>query len=296
MRAETIAGTTARWLGHLPVSLYHWLLLLWQAIVNFGKDRVPQLAAAISYFALLSIFPFLLLALAIFGLVLRDGELQQRVLTEIVAALPIEAPTIEEALGNLAGSGASMGVFALVGTVIAATALARSLRGSLNVIFRAEEQRPLLLSWLADMTVLPVLGLLFITSLLLSTVWRFAQAVADDLGLEEVAPLWELGALAIPALLSFVGLLLLYLLLPNRSLHLLDLWPGALIAMLGFQIGTFVFAIYFENFGAYDLIYGSLGGVIALLAWVYVSSLILLFGAEVAAEASRRRREQEAEG
>ena len=296
MRAETIAGTTARWLGHLPVLLYHWLLLLWQAIVNFGKDRVPQMAAAISYFALLSIFPFLLLALAIFGLVLRDGELQQRVLTEIVAALPIEAPTIEEALGNLAGSGASMGVFALVGTVIAATALARSLRGSLNVIFRAEEQRPLLLSWLVDMTVLPVLGLLFIASLLLSTVWRFAQAVADDLGLEEVAPLWELGALAIPALLSFVGLLLLYLLLPNRSLHLLDLWPGALIAMLGFQIGTFVFAIYFENFGAYDLIYGSLGGVIALLAWVYVSSLILLFGAEVAAEASRRRREQEAEG
>ena len=296
MRAETIARTTARWLGHLPVLLYHWLLLLWQAIVNFGKDRVPQMAAAISYFALLSIFPFLLLALAIFGLVLRDGELQQRVLTEIVAALPIEAPTIEEALGNLAGSGASMGVFALVGTVIAATALARSLRGSLNVIFRAEEQRPLLLSWLVDMTVLPVLGLLFIASLLLSTVWRFAQAVADDLGLEEVAPLWELGALAIPALLSFVGLLLLYLLLPNRSLHLLDLWPGALIAMLGFQIGTFVFAIYFENFGAYDLIYGSLGGVIALLAWVYVSSLILLFGAEVAAEASRRRREQEAEG
>ena len=296
MRAETIAGTTARWLGHLPVLLYHWLLLLWQAIVNFGKDRVPQMAAAISYFALLSIFPFLLLALAIFGLVLRDGELQQRVLTEIVAALPIEAPTIEEALGNLAGSGASMGVVALVGTVIAATALARSLRGSLNVIFRAEEQRPLLLSWLVDMTVLPVLGLLFITSLLLSTVWRFAQAVADDLGLEEVAPLWELGALAIPALLSFVGLLLLYLLLPNRSLHLLDLWPGALIAMVGFQIGTFVFAIYFENFGAYDLIYGSLGGVIALLAWVYVSSLILLFGAEVAAEASRRRREQEAEG
>ena len=296
MRAETIVGTTARWLGHLPVSLYHWLLLLWHAIVNFGKDRVPQMAAAISYFALLSIFPFLLLALAIFGLVLRDGELQQRVLTEIVAALPIEAPTIEEALGNLAGSGASMGVLALVGTVIAATALARSLRGSLNVIFRAEEQRPLLLSWLVDMTVLPVLGLLFITSLLLSTVWRFAQAVADDLGLEEVAPLWELGALAIPALLSFVGLLLLYLLLPNRSLHLLDLWPGALIAMVGFQIGTFVFAIYFENFGAYDLIYGSLGGVIALLAWVYVSSLILLFGAEVAAEASRRRREGQAAG
>ena len=296
MRAETIAGTTARWLGRLPVSLYHWLLLLWRAIVNFGGDRVPQMAAAISYFALLSTFPFLLLALAIFGLVLRDEELQQRVLAEIVEALPIEAPTIEEALRNLAGGGASMGVVALVGTVIAATALARSLRGSLNVIFRAGQQRSLLRGWLVDLTVLPVLGLLFIASLLLSTVWRFAQAMADDLGFEEVAPLWELGALAIPALLSFVGLLLLYLLLPNRPLHVLDLWPGALIAMVGFQIGTFAFSIYFENFGAYDIVYGSLGGVIALLAWVYVSSLILLFGAEVAAEASRRRGEQEAEG
>ena len=296
MRVETIARTTARWLGHLPVSLYHWLLVLWHAIVNFARDRVPQMAAAISYFALLSTFPFLLLALAIFGLVLRDGELQQRVLEEIVEALPIEAPTIEEALGNLAGSGASMGVLALVGTVIAATALARSLRSSLNVIFRTEQQQSLLRGWLVDLTVLPVLGLLFITSLLLSTVWRFAQAVADDLGFEEVAPLWELGALAIPALLSFVGLLLVYLLLPNRSLHVLDLWPGALIAMVGFQVGTFAFSIYFENFGAYDIVYGSLGGVIALLAWVYVSSMILLFGAEVAAEASRRRGEQEAEG
>ena len=179
--------------------------------------------------------------------------------------------------------------------MIAATALARSLRGSLNVIFRTGQHRSLLRGWLVDLTVLPVLGLLFIASLLLSTVWRFAQAMADDLGFEEVAPLWELGALAIPALLSFVGLLLLYLLLPNRPLHVLDLWPGALIAMVGFQIGTFAFAIYFENFGAYDIVYGSLGGVIALLAWVYVSSLILLFGAEVAAEASRRRAEQAAD-
>ena len=296
MSSETIASAIARWLMHLPARLTRWLLLLWHAIVNFGRDRVPQMAAAISYFALLSTFPFLLLALAIFGLVLRDEGLQQRVLTEIVAALPIEAPTIEEALRNLAGSGTSMGVFALVGTVIAASALARSLRVSLNVIFKTGQQRSLLRGWLVDLTVLPVLGLLFITSLLLSTVWRFAQAVADDLGFEEVAPLWELGALAIPALLSFVGLLLVYLLLPNRSLHVLDLWPGALIAMVGFQVGTFAFSIYFENFGAYDIVYGSLGGVIALLAWVYVSSLILLFGAEVAAEASRGRGEQGAEG
>ncbi len=289
MSVETIARTLARWLVRLPASVVHWLLVLWGASVNFSVGRVYLMAAAISYFALLSIFPFLLLALAIFGVVLRDEELQGRVLAEIVAALPIEAPTIAEALNNLAGRGASMGLFALIGTVIAATALARALRGSLNAIFRAEQQRPIVVGWLLDLTVLPVLGLLFITSLLLSTVWRFVEVLAGNIGpLEELTLFWELGAFAIPALLSFVGLLLLYLFLPNRPLHVRDVWPGALIAMLGFQIGTFVFAIYFENFGAYDLVYGSLGGVIALLGWVFVSSLILLFGAEVAAEASRR--------
>ncbi|MYE46683.1 MAG: YihY/virulence factor BrkB family protein [Chloroflexi bacterium] len=289
MSVETIARTLARWLVRLPASVVHWLLVLWGASVNFSVGRVYLMAAAISYFALLSIFPFLLLALAIFGVVLRDEELQGRVLAEIVAALPIEAPTIAEALNNLAGRGASMGLFALIGTVIAATALARALRGSLNAIFRAEQQRPIVVGWLLDLTVLPVLGLLFITSLLLSTVWRFVEALAGNIGpLEELTLFWELGAFAIPALLSFVGLLLLYLFLPNRPLHVRDVWPGALIAMLGFQIGTFVFAIYFENFGAYDLVYGSLGGVIALLGWVFVSSLILLFGAVVAAVASRR--------
>lgn len=292
MSVETIARALARWFVRLPASVVHWVLVLWHAAFNFAGNRVHLMAAAISYFALLSIFPFLLLALAIFGVVLRDDELQQRVLAEIVAALPVEAPTISEAVSNVAGSGASMGVFALIGTLIAATALARALRGSLNAIFRAEQRRPFLLGWLVDMTVLPVLGLLFITSLLLSTVWRFFEALARETTLlGEVTLFWEFGAIAIPALLSFVGLLLLYLLLPNRSLRVRDVWPGALIATVGLQIGTFGFAIYFENFGAYDLVYGSLGGVIALLGWVFVSSLILLFGAEVAAEASRRRRD-----
>ena len=182
MSVESIARALARWFVRLPASVVHWLLVLWGAGVNFGAGRVYLMAAAISYFALLSIFPFLLLALAIFGMVLRDEQLQGRVLTEIVAALPIEAPTISEALNNLAGRGASMGLFALIGTVIAATALARALRGSLNAIFRAEQQRPIVVGWLLDLTVLPLLGLLFITSLLLSTVWRFVEALARTTG------------------------------------------------------------------------------------------------------------------
>lgn len=283
-------GQAIAWIGRRPAAVVYWLLVLWHTVLNFSNNRVPLMAAGISYYALLSLFPSLLLALAIFGLVLRDEALHERLLAEAVAALPVEAPVVEEAFHELAHRGASIGLIALVGTLIAATALARSLRGSLNVIFRAERQRPLLLGWLVDLTVLPTLGLLFIVSLLLSTVWRFMQALAGRVGsLDDLTLFWELGAIAIPALLTFIGLLLLYLLLPNRSLRVRDLWPGALIGTIGLQIGTYGFSIYFEYIAEYTLVYGSLGGVIALLAWVFVSSMILLFAAEFAAEASRRR-------
>ena len=261
------------------------LLVLRRATANYVEDRATQMAAGISYFALFSIFPFVLLVFSIFGLVLRDDELQQDVLDEVVEALPVEAPSVSDALGNLADQGATIGVFALLGSIWAASALAAALRSALNVAFEVEDRRPLVRGKLLDLTVLPALGLLFLASLLLSAAWRIAQAEVSDRGIfEELTPLWELGAIGIPGLISFVGFLFLYRLLPNRELQFRYLGPGALIAAVGFEAVKFGFTVYLANFGNYDLVYGSLGSVIALLFWVYLSANIMLFGAEVAAE------------
>ena len=276
MAAETGAGRSALIIA---------LLVLRRATANFVEDRATQMAAGISYFALFSIFPFVLLAFAIFGIVLRDEGLQQDVIAEIIDALPIEDESIVSAVTNLADQGTTIGVFALLGTLWAASALSAALRSALNVTFEVGDKRALVRGKLLDLTVLPALGLLFLASLVLSTVWRVAQAEVSDRGIfEELTPLWELGAIGIPGLISFVGFLFLYWFLPNRPLQFRYLWPGALIAAIGFEAAKFGFTIYLANFGNYDVVYGSLGGVITLLVWVYLSANIMLFGAEVAAE------------
>ena len=258
------------------------------ATATFIDAGASQIAAGISYFALISLFPLALLAFSALGLVLRDADLQQRVLDGIVASVPVTAPAVEESLAALVSGGATIGLLALLATIWTGSALAAALRKALNTMFAVERPRPLVQGKLLDVTIAPVLGLLLLLSLALTTAWRFAQAEAVEIGILRAQPLvWELGAAAITGTISFLAFFFLYWLLPNSRLRLRDLWPGALLAAAGFEAVKLGFAAYLANFDNYSVIYGSLGGVITLLVWVYVSANIMLFGAAVAAEIPR---------
>jgi membrane protein len=152
---------------------------------------------------------------------------------------------------------------------------------------------------LVDYSLLPVVGVLFLSSFLVTAAWRVVQAQTDEriefLG-GQSSLLWDAGALAIPSALSFLTFLFLYWLLPNLPVRLRDIWPGALVAGLGIELAKHGFALYLANFANYELVYGSLGGVIALLFWVYLSANILLFGAEIAAEVPHVLREEPRHG
>lgn len=248
-----------------------------------------MLAAAISYFALFSLFPLTLLAAAVFGIVLRDTDIQQRVLDGIVDAIPVNAPSISNSLRALANLGPTLSVIALIGTLWTASALASAVRGALDIVFDVEERRPLLRAKLLDYLILLGVGVLFLASLILTTGWRIAETQADERwGLFDgnLKWLWDLGALAIPAAITFLMFLLMYRAMPHRRTRLKHVWPGALLAAVGFEVAKAGFATYVAHFTNYDVVYGSLGGVIALLFWVYVSANILLYGAEVSAEVS----------
>lgn len=260
-----------------------------RATVNFVEDRCTVLAAAISYFALFSLFPLALLVAAVFGIVLRDPEVQQSVLNGIVDALPIEAPSIANSLRGLADLGPTLSVVALFGTLWTASALASAVRNALDIVFDVRQPRALLQAKVLDYVILLGVGLLFLTSLALTTAWRIAQAQADARwGLLDgnLRWLWDLGAIVIPAVMTFFMFILLYRAMPRGRTRLLHLWPGALLAAVAFEVAKSLFATYVAHFTNYDVIYGSLGGVIALLFWVYVSANILLYGAEVSAEVS----------
>ena len=267
-----------------------WLLVLRvlrRATMNFAEDGCTQMAAAISYYALLALVPVTLLAVSSFGIVLRDADVQANVLEAIVDALPVRETSVEDSLRAVAGLGPTLTAVALAAALWTAGSLARVTRRSLNVVFDVERPRPMLRGVLVDYSLLPVVGALFLGSFLLTTAWRVAQSRSD----EQLAAfgggfawLWDAGALAIPAALSFLTFLFLYWLLPNAPVRLRHAWPGALAAALGFEAVKHGFALYIGNFASYNIVYGSLGGVVVLLFWVYLSANILLFGAEVAAE------------
>ena len=259
--------------------------VLRRATANFIDDRATQMAAGIAYFALISLFPLALLAFSIFGLVLRDEELRQRVLANVVDGIPVDAPLVEESLAGLASAGATIGFVALIATIWSGSALAAALRNALSVTFEVPRRRPLVQGKLIDFAVAPVLGALLLLSLALTAGWRVAHSEAVGLGWALDHPvLWDTGAIAITGLMNFLAFLFLYRVLPNLTPRLRDIWPGAAIAAIGFEAVKIGFAYYLANFDNYDVVYGSLGGVITLLFWVYLSANIVLFGAEVAAE------------
>ena len=260
--------------------------VLRHAVVSFVEDGCSQHAAAISYFALFSLFPLVLLATALFGVVLRNEELQARVVGAIVSEIPVQASNVASSLSALADLGPTLSVVSLLGALLSSSALATAVRGALDVAFSVQHGRPFVRAKLVDYVVMLTAGALLLSSTIATAGWRIVQAQADSLSSfgGQLSWLWAAGAFAIPPLLAFLTFLLLYRVLPHRAARLLHVWPGALLAAFAFELTKAGFATYVASFSNYQVVYGSLGGVIALLFWVYVSANILLFGAEVSAE------------
>ena len=262
-------------------------LVLQRAAVNFSEDRGTHMAAAIAYYALFSLFPLMTLVVSIFGIVMRDEARRARVVEALIQALPIEAGGVRESLFAVASRGPTLTLVAALATLWSASALLSVVRRSLSVAFAADHGRPALRGKAIDMALAPVLGTAFLLSLTMFASWRVIQQTAEGsvpfldgrLGWA-----WDLSAAALPAIVEFFAFLFAYRVLPGRYVPLRYLWGGALLATAGFELIKHGFALYLENFGDYDVVYGSLGGLIALLFWVYLSANMLLAGAEVAAE------------
>jgi membrane protein len=130
---------------------------------------------------------------------------------------------------------------------------------------------------------------LFIASIAATSVLRLARRTSEELPLLGNAPhalgaWWWVASILVPILVSCAAFLLVYWAVPTRRLQPKYLLPGALLAAVLFEAVKIGFNVYLENFSNYDLVFGSLGAVVAFLFWVYLSANILLLGAEVAAE------------
>ena len=264
-----------------------------QTFREFMADDCMQIAGAVAYFALFALFPLLIFLVSLLGLVLRNDALQRQFIDQVLAYIPLTQQvgpgSVAEAVRGVAQSSGTVSLLSLLGMAWSGSNLFSVLRKAINTAFGLKPKASFFWQKATDLTMLLGLPLLFLASVvatgLLAGIRTFGGQLPGIGGVVNATGfLWDLVALVVPLVLSFAACLALYWSAPNPRIALRDLWPGAAVAAVLFEAAKAGFGFYVANFGKYDAVYGSLGAAVALLFWIYVSSVIMLLGAELSAE------------
>ena len=248
--------------------------------VRFKEDRIIFYSGYLSYVTLLSMVPLLAVTFSAFSLfpVFQEwrGELEAFVFKNFV-------PTMGEAIQGhflrFIENATKMTPVGLVILILLALLLIYSIDHTLNHIWRVRKNRRLIVSFSIYWVVL-TLGPILIGTSLLTTSYLLSLTGFEENTLLAVRKLFlEL----LPYLASFSSFLLLYLVVPNTSVHFWSALSGAMIAAILFELSKSAFALYFTHFPVYQAIYGALAIIPLLFIWVYVSWIVVLVGAQVAA-------------
>jgi membrane protein len=279
------------------VLVRHLRLLAAKTVSEFSADNCSQMSAAISYYVLFSLFPLLVFVVGVMGVLLQDSSLQQDLIDSILKLIPLSQDQgrndVTEAVRGVAGVGSgALGLLGLLGMAWSGSNMFGVVRRSLNVAYDLDVHRPFVRQKLLDLTMTLAFAPFFLSSLAATAFLRIARQASADVPVagslsQKLGFGWDLSSLMIPIVLSFIAFSFLYWFVPNARIRLRDVWPGALLAALLFEAVKVGFGVYLENFSNYDVVFGSLGAVVAFLFWVYLSASILLLGAEVASEYPR---------
>jgi membrane protein len=268
--------------------------LLKRTVSEYREDNLSDWAAALTYYGLLAVFPALIAIVAIVG-VFGDPSSTTRELGEIVGRLgPSSArQTFEGPIKSITEHRSSAGILlivGIVGAVYSASGYVGAFMRASNVIFETPEGRPFWKLRPLQMGVtLVTLLLLIVVALALVLTGPIVSAVAAPLGISSGAvAVWDVAKW--PVLIAFVVAMftILYYASPNvRMRGLRWVAPGAAFALTVWLIASAGFALYVANFGSYDKTYGTLGGAIAFLVWMWLTNSALLLGAQLNAERER---------
>jgi membrane protein len=260
---------------------------------EYGDDHCQQLAAAISYHVLFSIFPLAIAGVGALGLVTRGTGTRDSVIDAAVAGVPLSTEGQQElrdllvSVGDRAGT---LGLLGLAGVVWSATGVMASVRTALNVAWDTDERRPFVRGKAVDLllmlSVVIPLAAAFGATLLVGLVASGSQRLPGFLAWL-AGPSVRLVTLGLTVALMTATFVAVFRWIPAVPTRVREVWPGALVAALGLELLQYGFSVYVSHFAHYDRVYGSLGTVVALLFFVYLASSVFLFGAEVAAEYPR---------
>ncbi|HVO55285.1 MAG TPA: YihY/virulence factor BrkB family protein [Solirubrobacterales bacterium] len=261
---------------------------------EFVEDDLSDWAAALTYYGLLSLFPALIALVSLLGL-FGDPRETTRSLSEIVTEIGpgSAAETFSGPIESLTEYRDTAGVTFVLGLAAAlwsASAYVGAFIRASNVIYETREGRPFWkLRPLQIGVTLAMIAMLVFLALGLVLTGPIVDAVAGPLGIGDTAvTVWNLAKWPVMAAVFLLMVSVLYYASPNVKLRGWR-WvtPGSLVAIVAWAIASALFGIYVANFGSYDKTYGTLGGVVALLVWLWITNLAILFGHQLNAEIER---------
>jgi membrane protein len=274
-----------------------WIAVLKRTWVEFKEDNLTDWAAALTYYAVLALFPALLALVALVGIFGKYPQTTDALL-DIArrvsgnnSALNGLRDTINGIVQNKGGAGALLG-FGLAGAVWSASGYIGAFMRASNAIYEVPEGRPF---WkLRPLQVVVTLAMVLLVAVLLMSLvvtGPVAKAIGDQVGLGSTAvTIYQIAKWPIMAGVVLVILAILYYVAPSARLPKIQwLSPGAVVALLIWVVASAAFGFYVANFGSYNKTYGTLGGAISLLVWLWITNLAVLFGQELNAEIERGR-------
>jgi membrane protein len=261
------------------------------AIDSFSKARGSEAAAGMAYYAIFSLFPLLLALVAIGSLVLDRQQIMDQVISLVSQVFPISRGLIKQNLQQVVQLRGAVGLISLIGATWSATGVFTVLSRNINRAWTDAAPRNFLENRLVALGMVGVLVLLLGLSVASTAAFNVLAQLRVPLGggiSIYQTPLWTIGSMLVPWLFVFSLFLSLYHWVPNEHVP----WPAAfwaaLVVAAAWQIGANGFAWYVSSgLARYQLVYGSLGAIVALMFWIYLGSWLTFFGAHLGAALAR---------
>jgi membrane protein len=272
-----------------------WWQILKRTVAEFQDDNLTDWAAALTYYGVMSLFPMLIALVAVLGLVGQSDSINTLLDSFREAGLGGVADNVQKPLTGVVnakgGAGALLGL-GLLGSLWSASGYLGAFIRASNSIYEVREGRPF---WkLRPLQIALTLSGVFLLSLVaigLVVSGPLAEAIGKAIGLGNTGiTVWGIAKWPVMLVIVMAVLAALYYIAPNvRQPRFRWVTPGGILAVLLWALASVGFGLYVAHFGSYNKTYGTLGGVISFLVWLWISNLALLLGAELDAELERER-------
>ncbi|MCB0154063.1 MAG: YihY/virulence factor BrkB family protein [Anaerolineae bacterium] len=281
------------WPRRLPI-----LKIAARTLHTFAETRAIEAAASIAYYALFSLFPLLLLMITFGTSVLRNEQTVDLILDYTANVLPTAQTLVKRNIEQVLALRGTVGVFAAIGLLWSATGVFNTLARNINLAWEGAKQRNFLKSRLVALLMFFTLAALPILSLASTTLFSLLPWLDLDGPLWGGVSIydtfiWAMAKRLIPWFFIFIMFLGLYRWVPNIDVDWSEAVWGALVAASGWEVAKFGFTWFLRSgLASYQLVYGSLGTVVALMLWIYLSSVVILFGAHLSGAVTYYRKKR----